>query len=109
MDIKELKKQLDDLTPLTVTALQEVLENKTSGAKNKIEAVKLIYDRIGLPALKASITKNIMAPQLPEALDSEREALLESKQETEEEIAKIREQLNHAAEPESSDSLHIQG
>ena len=109
MDVKEIKKQLENLVPDCQEALLEILQNKTAGAKTRLEAVKLIYDRIGLPALKATVTKNITEHPLPEALSGERAALLESHKQTEEEIAQLREQLSHVGTSEDSDSLYVKG
>ena len=50
-------------------ALQGVLRSTTATPAMKLRAVELLYDRLGLPALKATITKSVIGGELPSLED----------------------------------------
>jgi len=46
-----------------------VLRSTTATPAMKLRAVELLYDRLGLPALKATITKSVIGGELPSLED----------------------------------------
>lgn len=46
-----------------------MLRSTTATPAMKLRAVELLYDRLGLPALKATITKSVIGGELPSLED----------------------------------------
>jgi hypothetical protein len=60
MDIKELKKTLLDFAPAAIEELKSIIMNNKTSAKVKLDAITLLFDRVGLPALRASISQTLV-------------------------------------------------
>ena len=52
-----------------MAALRGVLSSTTATPAMKLRAVELLYDRLGLPALKATITKSVVGGDIPSLED----------------------------------------
>lgn len=60
MDIRELKNSLLDFAPIAIEELKGIITAKGTSAKCKLDAISLLFDRVGLPALRASISQTLV-------------------------------------------------
>lgn len=109
MDIKDGKEQLLELLPDTIKALKSVLRQESAAPVARMKAAEMVLNRIGLPALKAVVTKQIVSPEALPVLPGDREKLLLDKARTDKEIEELKKQLEGTVINEGSNSIHIQG
>lgn len=97
MNIKELKEALLDFAPAAVDELKSIIKDKRSSPKIKLDAIQLVFDRIGLPALRASISQTLMSHQLDTGniIEANTKLLLEAKK-VEEELIDVEKKLGKA-------------
>lgn len=60
MDIRELKNALLDFAPAAIEELKSIITGGRASDKVKLDAITLLFDRVGLPALRASISQTLV-------------------------------------------------
>jgi len=80
MDIRELKSNLLDFAPVAIEELKSIITDGRSSAKVKLDAITLLFDRVGLPALRASISQTLIGSpmDLGNLIESKTQLALES-------------------------------
>lgn len=80
MDIRELKSNLLDFAPVAIEELKSIITDGRSSAKVKLDAITLLFDRVGLPALRASISQTLIGSpmDLGSLIESKTQLALES-------------------------------
>lgn len=59
--VKQLKNTLLDFCPIAIEELKAIITSKKSSEKVKLDAITLLFDRVGLPALRASISQTLVS------------------------------------------------
>lgn len=59
--IQVLREQLKEYAPMALEELKKVIQSNKTPSKTKLDAITLILDRIGLPALRASINQTVVS------------------------------------------------
>jgi hypothetical protein len=59
--IQALRDGLSDFSPVAIEELKFIITSGKASIKNKLDAIEMLFDRIGLPAVRASISQNIPA------------------------------------------------
>lgn len=62
--IKQLKNTLLDFCPTAIEELKAIITSKKVSEKMKLDAITLLFDRVGLPALRASISQTLLSSPL---------------------------------------------
>ncbi len=58
--VKQLKNTLLDFCPTAIEELKAIITSKKASEKVKLDAITLLFDRVGLPALRASISQTLV-------------------------------------------------
>jgi len=57
--VKQLKSNLLDFCPTAIEELKGIITSKKASDKVKLDAITLLLDRVGLPALRATISQTL--------------------------------------------------
>ena len=101
--VKQLKNTLLDFCPTAIEELKAIITSKKASDKVKLDAITLLFDRVGLPALRASISQTLVsAPCDLTGLIERREQIALSDAKLDEDLLEIEAKLGKADSVASS-------
>jgi hypothetical protein len=109
MDIKKIKDELAELVPEAIHALRSVMKQESAAPQARVRACELLFDRIGVPAIKALVTKQIGPGEFPWAPVEDPRLLIAKSAKNDREIEELRTQLNGVGVDADSNSVHVEG
>ena len=94
---EQLKSTLIEFAPTAIEQLKEIITSGRASPKVKLDAIATLFDRVGLPAIRANITRNelVRSDDLEGLIERKTTIALEEKK-VDSELSAVEEKLGKA-------------